>query len=273
MNMAVISPYPTFQHPYVGSLLIENGIDAAEWAYGLNTATFPTYGGEVVQILSVYIDSLTLSGTVATYTQLETIYEYFTQYLQVLTQSGSSSIATNQGQSGAGGAYNLKKMTFTYPTRNWKFQVYPTEVPQFHLGFDVIAPTWQVTFFVIDNSPDLSLVKDGILQAVTSTVDQQAPSGGTMITDLNTFNLTGNISPNSSNPNTDPFQTYDTGAAAATKTIGQYADYFNSLIPSYSAGDFSSLTGEFGSSPNFGKTKNQKSKSNTVTEKPGKKTK
>lgn len=269
------SGYPTFQHPYIGTLFTENGIDNAAWAYGLNTATFPTYAGEVVQILSVYIDSLTLTGTVATYAQMEQIYRYFSRFLQIETQ-GTNSTSSNNDGSTTGGAYNMVPIKFTYGVRNWKFSIIPMTVPGFHLGYDVIAPTWEIQCFVVDNSPDLGAIKSGI-KALAISQGQMAQQSGTInvdsnggiSTNVNSFGLTGNISPNYADPNTDPFQTFDQGAQAAQSMVATYSSYYSSLIPSYNANDFSTVTGEFGSSPNFGQTSSGPSaqKNNTV-EKP-----
>jgi hypothetical protein len=251
-----------FSHPEVGTLITENGIDSASWAYGINTATFPTYGGEVVQILSVYIDNITITGTVSTYRQMELIYQFFSRYLQKSTAGTTQGAAASASIQTDSGAYNLEPVIFTYPTRGWSFRLYPTRLPGFHYGGDVVTPTWQVQCFVEDDSPDLSLISDGLKALATSGVINDG-SGA-----LDTFAITGNISPQSNNPNTDPFQTYDKAAgetaAQANTYVQKYASYYNSLIPAYSASDFSTLTGEYGSSPNFGKTTgNTKTKSKT----------
>lgn len=220
----------------VGNLAIENGIDQAQWGYRLNTVSFPTYGGEVVQILSVYIDDVTLSGTLATYSQAEAIYSYFAKYIQIATQGRT---ATPQPGTSA---YNMQPVVFTYPERNWSFKLYPKSVPGFRLGTDVVTPTWQLTAFVIDDSVNLNPIKDALalLAATESPVTSQL---GVL------KNLNDQISPTSGNPETNPFQTYDQGAQQAAQAATKYADYFNSLIPAYSAGDFSALTGGLGSTP------------------------
>jgi hypothetical protein len=245
-----------FSHPYIGTLITQNGIDTAQWAYGMNTATFPTYGGEVVQILSVYIDNLTLTGTVSTYHQMEQIYSYFTSYLEAATQGTQVNTATLRNQPTDSGAYDLQPITFSYPARGWQFYIYPMQVPGFHLGDDIVAPTWTISCFVDDVSPDMSLILNGIkalavngtVSDSSGTVDGHAISG---------FGLTGNISPNYGDPNTDPFQTYDAGLAKGNQVINKYSEYYNSLIPAYANHDFSAITGEIGSTPNFGLTSNQ----------------
>lgn len=255
-----------FWHPQIGTLTTQNGIDNAQWAYGMNTQTFPTYGGEVVQILSVYIDNLTLEGTVSTYAQMEQIYAYFTNYLQVATQGATAQDVSNAQGKTDSGAYNLQPIIFRYPERGWQFYIYPTDVPGFHLGDDVTAPTWRITCFVDDMSPNLSLIKDGIKAlAVQGVLNDN--SGTVQGAALNGFGLTGNISPKYGDPNTDPFQTYDSTLAKANQMVSKYSEYYQSLIPAYASGDFSAITGEIGSTPNFGLAHNQpkKTKKSTVT--------
>lgn len=242
----------THPNPQVGRLVIDTGLDGAEWGYGLNTATFPTYGGEVVQILSVYIDDLTLMGTVSTYRQLEAIYSYFAAYLQVATQGKNPTPSTDVSSSSS--SYNLFPVYFSYPERNWNFRVIPKALPGFRKGRDVVAPTWQLSAHVIDDSPDLDLIKDGIKALETQK-----------LIDGSTLTLNGEISPRSGNPDTDPFQTFDQGQSQQAQAIQKYSDYYNSLIPSYSSGDFSALVGGVGSQPAFGQTSLGTNNQNAVT--------
>lgn len=230
----------SFQHEYAGTLVIDNGLDDAQWGYNLNTVTFPTYGGEVVQVLSVYIDDLTLMGTCATYKQIEAIYGYFATYFQSATQGKQpNNIA---GDVANGGSYNRYPVFFSYPHRNWYFKIFPKMVPGFHIGREVVTPTWQLTAHVVDDSPDLALIKDGIKAIATQG---KLPDGGTL-------SINGEISPTQGNPDTDPFQTYTAGIAQQQATIQKYSDYYNSLLPAYAQGDFSALTGGIGATPSFG---------------------
>lgn len=223
-----------FSHSKAGTLVVENGVDQANWGYNLNTANFPTYGGEVIQILSVYINDLTLSGTVTTYYQLEAIYSYFANYMQIATQGPNAVPDVNTGT-----AYNVEPVVFTYPARNWSLQIYPLAAPGFKYGLETITPQWQMQAHVIDDSPDYSI--DNIKDAIANSVLDQG------ITILNKMN--GEISPNSGNPETDPFQTYDQSAQALSTSVKQSGEYYDSLISSYTQGDFSALTGGLGSGP------------------------
>lgn len=220
-----------FSHPRIGMLTIETGLDVANWGYNLNTAVFPTYGGEVVQILSVYIDDLQLSGSVATYSQCEAIYSYFASYFQIATQGRVTN--PQPGQS----SYNLDPVSFMYPERDWTFQIYPKSAPGFAYNWDAVTRQWQLVAHIIDDSPDLDPIKN----AIKNQVIQQQLTGFARIN--------GEISPDSGNPETNPFQTYDQGALATSAAVQKNADYYNSLIPAYANGDFSALTGGLGASP------------------------
>lgn len=220
-----------FSHPKIGTLTIETGLDIANWGYNLNTAVFPTYGGEVVQILSVYIDDLKLSGSVATYSQCEAIYSYFASYFQIATQGRVAK--PHPGQS----SYNTDPVSFVYPEREWDFKIYPMSAPGFSYNWDAVTRQWQLVAHVIDASPDLDPIKDSIKNQV---IQQQ----------LDGFaRINGEISPDSGNPETNPFQTYDQAAEVTTAAVKKNSDYYNSLIPAYAKGDFSALTGGLGATP------------------------
>lgn len=229
----------TFTHPnsYVGSLTIENGIDQAQWAYNLNTQVYPTYGGEVVQILSVYIDDLTLGGSIATYAQAELIYSYFARYFQVATQGRSGTPNVSSGD-----AFNLKPMRFQYPMRGWDFELYPKAAPGFSYDVEMVNPTWVMTAHINDEARE-----GNSLATITGKIQDQAVAG---LLKNNTFGtLTDQISPESGDPNTDPFQTFNEGDQQASKALGGLSDYYASLVNGYQNGNFAGITGGVGSKP------------------------
>src|SRR4051812_22773780 len=101
-----------FSHPVVssrlGDLVLRVNPYEVIWSYGLNTANFPTYGGEVVQILSIFFDDMEVSGEVRAYTDVERIYRWFLTYMTVATQGY-----------GGDGSYNAQPVIFKYPHRGW----------------------------------------------------------------------------------------------------------------------------------------------------------
>jgi hypothetical protein len=74
-------PTVRFSHPTIDAikspLRISTGANEITWGYGLNYQTYPTYGGEVTQILSAYTDDLVIQGDVSSYSKMEEIYEWF----------------------------------------------------------------------------------------------------------------------------------------------------------------------------------------------------
>lgn len=239
----------TFTHPnsYVGTLVIENGLDEAQWAYNLNTQVYPTYGGEVVQILSVFIDDLTLGGSITTYQQAELIYSYFARYFEVATQgrSGTPNISS-------GDAYNLKSMRFQYPMRGWDFKLYPKSAPGFRYDVEMVNPVWVMTAHILDDPNE-----GNNLKTITNKIQDAAVQNLMNNASLDTFGtLTDQISPQSGDPNTDPFQTFNEGDQSAAKALGGLSDYYASLINGYQNGNFAGITGGVGSKPaNSSKTK------------------
>lgn len=140
----------TFHHPAIqDDLTINVKPNEIVWSYGLNTANFPTYGGEVVQILSMYVEDMTISGEVRNYRDIELIYKWFLSYMQKATQGG-------QGDFG----YDSRPIEMTYHHRNWHFSILPKALPGFKYGTKVVAPTWQLKAAVSEFSDNF---KDSVM--------------------------------------------------------------------------------------------------------------
>jgi hypothetical protein len=120
------------------TLTVETGANEIAWSYGLNTQTYPTYAGEVVQILSTYIDTLTITGEVRSYAKMEEIYRWFLFYIQDATQGGRSE----------------EPVYMKYPHRGWTLTIQPIQLPGLRYGRDVVIPTWQMQAHVIDPDPE-----------------------------------------------------------------------------------------------------------------------
>lgn len=234
-----------FHHPAVSpDLTVETGMDEIEWSYSLNTANYPTYGGEVIQILSVYIDDMSIEGTVRTYQKLEGIYEYFAKYITVATQA----------------VYNQEWMTMTYAPRNWTFKIQPLAVPGFIYSRDTIAPKWKMSAHVVDDSSgNYESLKQMAKEAVLNNEE---------------FNLKGIVSMAAADPANNPFsapgQFKNNKFTAATQTeteaeLGNQADYYNTLLPAYLSGDYSSLQGDI-ARPAFGHSQSEETNTSGETQ-------
>lgn len=133
-----------FTHPNINrSLVVETGANDISWSYDLNTQAYPTYGGEVVQVLSVSINEITIQGEVKSYAKMEEIYRWFLEYMQSATQ----------GYRGASG-YNESAVTMTYDHRGWSMSIQPIQLPNMRYGREVIIPEWQLVAHVVVPDPE-----------------------------------------------------------------------------------------------------------------------
>ena len=192
------------------------------WAYGLNTANFPTYGGEVVQILSIYVDDLNISGEVRTYQDIERIYKWFLSYMQKATQ----------GPRGADPSYDSRPIEMTYHHRNWKFSILPKSLPAFTYGTQVVAPTWQLQAAVSEFDDKF---EDSILSS-------QEFAGVAAEGDFNPFGTaTAEIGFHENNPWSAPTgQQYKEGDP--NRWNGKVIDFYGKILPSWlDNADFSAL--------------------------------
>lgn len=210
--------------------------DGLEWSYGLNTANFPTYGGEVVQILSAYFDDITVTGMVRTVAEVEEIYSYFIDYMQIATQGKSLSTKSDQ--------YDTRPIIMSYPHRGWNFQIQPKALPGFEIGRDIVAPTWQL----------VAAIQEPDTEFVASFLDLQANSDRA----LELFGKA--VLTNFPDPTNNPFSDPLARAAAKTKK-SDLANDFNGLLSSYLDGTFDELSANY-SKPTF-LSRNQGDQRNT----------
>lgn len=157
---------PAIEFTFRGrKLVVETGANQIGWSYKLNTQTYPTYGGEVVQVLSTYIDVLEVQGDVVGYAKMEEIYKWFLYYFQAATQ----------GFPGSGPSYSEEYVLMTYPHRGWTLKIQPIALPAMRYGRDIVVPQWQMQAHIIDPDPEITeltldsanaeLVEFGLLKA------------------------------------------------------------------------------------------------------------
>ena len=130
----------------VGTLAIPTGADEITWGYGLNTKRIPTYGGEVVQVLSMYSDKMTIKGTCRTYNELNTIYEFFKNYIAYTT--GAKGLDTQRHQ---------KFLRFRYPARGWSFVIMVNDISDMRMSKDIAAPVWALTAEIVSENDRYAL--------------------------------------------------------------------------------------------------------------------
>ena len=234
-----------FHHERVNNgqpLVVETGMNEVAWAYKLNVQRYPTYGGEVIQILSCYVDELTVAGQVRSYEKAEEIYEFFMQYFIIATQGPNA---------GHGEHFEQVPMVFEYPHRHWVFEIQPMKAPGFRYGREVIAPSWQMAAHIVDTGPDVTKIQE---LAGKKAEEELAKLGGSL-------KLSNKISPDSGEPALNPFlapvvpgvsKFKAETAKEITEGLTHLTDYYHTLLPSFMGGDFSKLVGNIGSKPAFG---------------------
>lgn len=236
-----------FQHPFIKpDLYIQTGADNINWTYTLNTQRYPTYGGEVVQILSCFIDTLTIQGTVARQQSrdtsspradagMEDIYEYFLTYMQLASQGGTGTTA-----------YSERYIKFLYPERGWYLAFQCQELPGYMLDRDTSAPTWQISGKVVELPALMTgMTLDDILAG-------GAGAGNGVGANVAAFqNVQDGVDLKQPDPASNPFNTpFPTGVKVnkqqqqlAQQALQGLGGQFGKIVQSWSNGDFSSVLG------------------------------
>ena len=221
------------------TLKVYTGIDQISWGYTLNTANFPTYGGEVVQILSCFVEDMNLQGTVRNYEDMQKVYDFFLRFI-------------NDGGNGPKNAAGLVErnetpIKFTYGPRRWVFDIYVKELPGYRQGRDVVAPTWQIKAHVINHAGDV----DELSELIISEARYKDIVG-----DDEFFGTNGRMFFIDENPFSDPYTKHGKDSKDGKKfdQFERVSDYYTKLLPSYLNGDLDILFSQIGSKPSFDPT-------------------
>lgn len=207
-----------------GVLVVDTGLNDVRWGYHLNTSVTPTYGGEVVQILSAFIDDLYVRGETSSYAEMEDIAEWLIAYFEVATQGQSTA------QSGSL-SYNEQLVFVSYPARGWNFTVKPINLPNIRWHRDVVVPTYEIQAAVVEPDPQMTtLTIDGAVKGL-----DEIPAGLGYL-DANPFSNPFPVA-DGKNKAVDGFDPNET-----RKAYDQAADWYNGLIPSYMKGEFGTLS-------------------------------
>lgn len=229
-STVVIFSHPSSSKP----LAVHTGIDQISWGYGMNTANFPTYGGEVVQILSCYIEDLQIQGTLRNYKEMQTVYDFF---LRFIDNAGGGNSVDAAGQR----LRDETPMKFYYPHRNWDFDIFVKEAPGYRRGRDVVAPTWKITAHIVDHAGNAN----DLASLIRTEAEFKSFSNG------ESFDLEGKMFWKDENPFSDPTTRAGSKNDAKFKVFDENIDKFTKLLPSYLNGDFDSLFSGIGSKPAF----------------------
>jgi hypothetical protein len=241
-NVNLIFTHPQITHKNKRlPLVITTGMDAISWDYDLNIQRYPTYGGEVVQILSCNIANLMIQGTTSSYSSsgdfsnpgIEEIYTWFNAYMQ----------SASQGATRNGTHYDQNSITMSYPYRNWTVEFQCQSAPGFSLGTDIVAPTWQITGKVTNVPESMkNLTLNTVLSGETAKefgrihdgVDLSRPDPAT-------------------NPYQSPFPSKNERVQQQriSHALGNLGSYWQNLVSVWDNGDFSTLVNPAASNTQF----------------------
>jgi hypothetical protein len=212
--------------------------DMIEWAYQLNTSVTPTYGGEVVQILSAFVDNMTIGGQVRTYKKAEQIYNFFIARMQRATQPGE---------------FKGQPVTMYYPEREWTFEIIPLTFAPLKYGRDVVVPEWQITAHIVqpDSGFVTQLMNDVDLKNFEK--DLGGPVFGKAVGYIGWEEDDPFRSPIKDDKKRREFEKAILNGEEVRYNSSDLGDWFNGLIPSYLEGNFDDLTADF-SRPAMGRS-------------------
>lgn len=235
-----------FSHPQIStSLTVDTGVNDVTWSYTLNTATYPTYAGEVVQVLSTAIDNLSISGEVRSVAEMEGIYAWFLTYMQIATQ-------------GTGGtSYSEYAVKMEYPERGWTLFIQPIALPGLHYGRDVVVPSWQLQAHILDPDKDM---KDVTTDAAITNQARLAVDPLANFNELSTFQqMSAGIGWRETNPFSDPlgvlsadekqifpdfnarFEGMDKAKTSIREDLSGIAKQLSHMVEKYAGGDVSGV--------------------------------
>ncbi|HEY1644883.1 MAG TPA: hypothetical protein VGF75_00670, partial [Candidatus Saccharimonadales bacterium] len=201
------------------------------WQYQLNTQSYPTYAGEVVQILSAYIDNISIEGDVRTYVDMELIYRWFIAYMTIATQGVTGSpVLSNILR------YDDDPITMNYPHRGWTLQIRPLSLPTLTYGTDVVVPNWQMEAAVVeDENMKLTQMMNSNLPAlVTSQLTKLDANFGNGVE--NPFNYwSGSYNQFDLNKFLNKASQKSIEALDGTNST-QLTDWFHTLVNQYASG-------------------------------------
>lgn len=179
----------TFEHSQLKSLTLRLNPTKVEWTYNLNTKVEQTYGGQVIQILSINFDQLILEGRFGKEgphgkvtknqklvdTNSSQLWEYGSNgiYATGLTQMTSFfqdffQIASqgNDQHINPGLHYDQEPMIVTYggslddnafPSGERQWKVYPIDFPSYSRALEEFAPQWRVVFEIEQEDYDIKV--------------------------------------------------------------------------------------------------------------------
>lgn len=175
----------TFSHSVLGNLTLRLPPTSVSWTYNMNTKTWDTYAGQVIQLLSINFDQFVITGKFGkegphgrikegnkfierSSTEFDN-YKTKSQYGIGLTQMTAYfrdyfSIASQGNNAHLQGNYNQEPIKLTYsgaldvPIDTGKAEtwtIYPTSFPSYRRSNQDFAPEWRVEAEVYEPATEI----------------------------------------------------------------------------------------------------------------------
>lgn len=149
------------------------------WNYNVNTNIQDTYTGQVIQILSVNIDSLVIEGQLGVegafgktikrgklvdrgfaeqfnpagrYPGLHAMAEFFREYFAIMSQGADRQVAGQYRQTPMVLHYDVE----TSPSSRLWPKIIPIGFPSFRRAHDNFAPMWKIEAHVLEADPEIA---------------------------------------------------------------------------------------------------------------------
>lgn len=199
-----------FNHPDLGMLPIRFAPTSVEWTFDLITNTVPTYAGEVIQILAIKFDRLTVEGQFgkegphgATQANgvlarrptnelrdyasggrlaigLTQMTEFFQRFFAIASQGHDAQVEGHFKQSPMTLRYDGASDVGVALGKDEVWQIYPVSFPSYQRSLEDIAPKWRVECEVFEAPESIQEVtqRDVITQLSGSDVDAFRPGIG-----------------------------------------------------------------------------------------------
>lgn len=128
----------------IGNYEFEVNPSTFSWGYALNTKSYETYGGRVVQILSCRVNDCTVQGYLPVSKDPENAYAEMERF-------ESRMLALMDWQ-----AQNKKPLLFRFPLLGWEGTVYITQYGPVSYSYDMAAVTYTLQLSVDDGFEEIS---------------------------------------------------------------------------------------------------------------------
>lgn len=111
--------------------------NSLRWSYTLNTASYETLGGRVVQLLSVKIDSMTWEGDAGSINRLIDVFEKINQIMLHHESTGES-------------------VKLNLPNQGWSFEVFVVSFPEMGYDNETVTFNYSLNLEVYEDYSDIT---------------------------------------------------------------------------------------------------------------------